>query len=131
LSIKPVFAEAIFQRRKLFEFRRSIFRQPVQTVVVYVTRPVAQVVGEFDVASIVHGRVEQLWTNFNTVAGIDRDEFFNYFKGRKCGYAIGIGRVELYKTPIVLDRIGVAPPQSFIYLAEHKRMHKPHPDGDA
>jgi predicted TIM-barrel fold metal-dependent hydrolase len=46
LSIKPHYAEAIFSGRKRYEFRRSIFREDIRVVIVYMSSPVMEVVGD-------------------------------------------------------------------------------------
>lgn len=117
LSIRPPFASAIFSGDKLFEFRRSVFSRPVEVVVVYVTSPVALVVGEFTVRRVIQDRIGRLWTRTRQAAGIDRDLFFAYFAGREHGYAIEVGSVRRYPEPLPLERhFGVRPPQSFVYL---------------
>lgn len=117
LSIRPEFATAIFNGEKQFEFRRSIFRRPVRTVVVYVTSPVGLVFGEFDVEGVIHDGVENLWNRTKRAAGIERERFFDYFEGREAGYAIRIGAVRPYDAPFCLtQRFGLRPPQSFAYL---------------
>jgi hypothetical protein len=72
LSIKPVYAEAIFAGKKRFEFRRSIFRENIRVVVVYMSSPVMQVVGEFSVEGIITDDVADLWDRTERHAGIDR-----------------------------------------------------------
>jgi hypothetical protein len=57
LSIRPPYASAIFGGTKRFEFRRMIFREPVKSVVVYVTTPVCRVWGEFDVDQVIEDKV--------------------------------------------------------------------------
>ncbi len=118
LSIKPQYAEAIFDGRKRFEFRRTIFRKPVDTVVVYVTSPTCLVAGEFEVAEIVSDSVgEDLWRRTSKHAGIDRECFFDYFEGCELGYAISIGCVRRYKKPLDLSlNFGIRAPQSFVYI---------------
>jgi predicted transcriptional regulator len=117
LSIKPQYAEAIFRGEKRFEFRRSIFRREVGVVVVYSTSPTCQVIGEFDVHGIISDPVGALWSKTRHYAGIDRDRFFDYFRGRSVGHAIAIGRVRKYRMPLDLDlAFGVRAPQSFVYL---------------
>jgi predicted transcriptional regulator len=55
LSIKPQFARKIFEGSKLFEFRRSIFKNPdVNKVVVYASAPISKIVGEFEIEEILH-----------------------------------------------------------------------------
>lgn len=117
LSIKPEYAEAIFRGEKRFEFRRAIFRKPVEVVVVYTTSPVSQVVGEFDIEEVITDSVEGLWGRTHRRAGIDRDRFFTYFAGRDVGYAIAIGSVRRYSQPLDLSAsFGIRPPQSFVYI---------------
>lgn len=119
LSIRPEYAARIFSGEKRFEFRRTTFKRPVDTVAVYVTAPVMQVVGEFDVEDILHMSVRKLWEHTRDHAGIDRRSFMSYFSDRSKGYAITIGQVRRYKEALLLDEhFGVKPPQSFIYLTK-------------
>ena len=128
MSIKPEYAHAIFRGEKHFEFRRSIFRQPVDVIVVYMTNPVGMVFGEFEVRTIIRDTVGALWNRTKSVAGIDKERFFKYFKGRAHGYAIQVGDIRTYQEPLRLDEhFGVKPPQSFLYLddASSNRRHQP------
>ena len=117
MSIRSPFAEAIFKGEKRFEFRRAIFRKQVDVVVVYITSPTSLVVGEFEVTGIIADTVEALWARTRRHAGIDRKAFFKYFNGKGVGYAIKIGHVRKYRTPLVLgDAFGIRAPQSFVYV---------------
>ena len=117
LSIRPIYASAILSGEKKFEFRRQIFAQPVEVVLIYVTRPVGRVVAEFDVESIISDSVASLWQRTAHAAGIEEGAFFDYFSGRQRGHAIAIGAVRRYGRPFCPRvRLGVKPPQSFVYL---------------
>ena len=49
LSIKPEFADKIFNGTKKYEYRRSIFKKKeVKTVVVYASSPIQKIIGEFE-----------------------------------------------------------------------------------
>lgn len=61
LSIHPEFADAIFDGRKHFEFRRVIFKECVDEIVVYATAPISRVVGVFLVDDIYEGSPTELW----------------------------------------------------------------------
>jgi len=112
-----VYAEAIFDGRKRFEFRRNIFRENISVVIVYMSSPVMKVVGEFSVECIITDDVEALWCQTEAHAGIERDAFMDYFTGRDVGHAIKIGNVKRYDQPRNLqEAYGVRPPQSFLYL---------------
>jgi predicted transcriptional regulator len=119
LSIKPCYSDAIFRGEKRFEFRRTIFRQPVTVVVVYTTSPVCRVVGEFEVQSVITDTISSLWNRTKHRAGIDRKRFFGYFAGRETGHAIVIGRVRRYPEALDIgDGFGIRPPQSFAYVRD-------------
>jgi predicted transcriptional regulator len=117
LSIKPQFADAILRGAKRFEFRRVIFARDVDVVVIYATVPVKRVVAEFDVLRIVRERVPALWRLTRSHAGIDEQYFRAYFNGREYGYAIEVGEIRIYDTPVCpIEEFGLRPPQSFAYL---------------
>ena len=49
LSIKPEFANKIFNGTKKFEFRRTLFKKKeVKKIVVYASAPISKVIGEFE-----------------------------------------------------------------------------------
>ena len=71
LSIKPEFAEKIFDGSKRFEFRRNVFKnRDVRTVVVYASSPISKVVGEFDIEMVIRKELEELWEETKDFSGI-------------------------------------------------------------
>jgi len=117
LSIKPEFAHKIFAGTKRYEYRKTIFRQKVTTVVVYASSPVRKVIGEFEIDDILHDEIEALWDTTKSFSGITQDSFFAYFQARESGYAIKIKRCTLYDHPVELRSVyGSNPPQSFAYI---------------
>ncbi len=118
LSIKPEFAEKIFNGTKKFEFRKAIFKnKKIKTVVVYASAPVQRVIGEFEIEGILTGTPDRLWENTCHAAGIDEDYFRKYFLNRELGFAIQIRKVKRYPVPLKLqEAFQVTPPQSFLYL---------------
>ena len=118
MSIRPQFAAAILDGSKRAEFRKRPLAADIGTVVIYATKPVGAVLGEFVVDEQAVGKPEELWVRFAEVAGIDRDGFFNYYDGSARAVGIVIGRVDRYDQPRPLDDVdpGARPPQSFKYL---------------
>lgn len=118
LSIKPEFANKIFDGTKLFEFRRAIFKNPnIKTVVVYASSPVQKVIGEFEIDHILKQDIKSLWFNTAKHSGIQKDYFHQYFNGREFGFAIKVKNPKLYKKAQSLkDDYKKLPPQSFCYL---------------
>lgn len=118
LSIKPEFAERIFDGSKKYEFRRSIFKNPdVKTVIVYASSPVQRVIGEFDIETVLRDSPKSLWKKTRKHSGISEEFFFAYFSERDIGFAIEVKKVRRFKKPRCLrSSYDVSPPQSFCYV---------------
>lgn len=118
LSIKPEFAERIFDGSKKYEFRRAIFKNSdVKTIVVYASSPIQRVIGEFDIEEILNDVPENLWKKTHEFSGISEEFFWEYFSKREKGYAIKVKKVRRYKKSKCLRATyKVSPPQSFCYL---------------
>jgi predicted transcriptional regulator len=119
LSIKPEFANKIFNGSKKFEFRRVIFKsQNIKTIIVYASSPVQKVIGEFEIEEILNDDLNSLWEKTKDFAGIPEQFFFEYFGEKHKGFAIRIKKTKRYKTPLSLQKeFNIAPPQSFAYVA--------------
>ncbi|GAB6091842.1 ASCH domain-containing protein [Furfurilactobacillus curtus] len=119
LSIKPEFVSRIKDGEKRFEFRKIQFKQPVQTIVVYATRPLGKVVGEFTVKNVLADKPEMIWDATKDGAGVSKTFFDEYYENHKVAVAIEIGDFFSYKKPMSLtdfdESLSVAP-QSFCYL---------------
>ena len=118
LSIKPEFAEKIFDGTKKYEFRRSVFKNPdVKTIVVYASSPVQRVIGEFEVELILNHDLKTLWELTKESAGITKQFFFDYFNNKNNGFAIKIKNTIKYKESLCLkSNFNATPPQSFMYI---------------
>jgi len=116
LTIDPRCTRAILRGEKTWEFRKVIWRDPIDRdrVYLYASVPVKRVVGTCRVASILEDRPERLWEKCRHEAGISEEEFFAYFRGKGKGYAIQIKAVEPLPTPVPL-RPG-ANPLSWCYF---------------
>ena len=119
LSIKPEHVENIRRGIKTFEFRRRIFaRRDVSTILIYCTRPVGRLVGEFDIAAIIEDQTEALWASTATESGITKEYFDAYFEDRPRGFALQIGSLRFYDKPICPSEWfdNFTPPQSYMYV---------------
>lgn len=118
LSIKPEYANKIFDGSKKFEFRKAIFKNPsIKKVIVYASSPVQQVIGEFEIEGILSDNPQQLWNKTRDHSGVSEEFFFNYFVDKKIGYAIKIINIKKYKTPLCIKQnFNIIPPQSFTYI---------------
>lgn len=118
LSIKPEFAEKIFNGTKKFEFRKSIFKNTdVQKVVVYASSPVQRVIGEFTIDTILNDDIDTIWEQTARYAGITRDFYLSYFAHKEKAYAIKIRKTKRYaKARRLSDYNLQVAPQSFAYV---------------
>ncbi len=118
LSIKPEFAEKIFNGTKKFEFRKSIFKKSnVRTVVVYASSPIQQVIGEFTIDTILNDDVDTIWKKTARYAGITRDFYLSYFANKEKAYAIKIRNTKRYAKARRLSDYNINyAPQSFAYV---------------
>lgn len=118
LSIKPEFANKIFDGSKKYEFRKAIFKNDkIKTVIVYASSPVQQVIGEFEIEKIIIHDIDTLWEMTQHYSGISEDYFYQYFADKEMGYAIKIKKTKKYKIPKCLRAdFNLLPPQSFAYF---------------
>lgn len=118
LSIKPEFAIKIFDGSKKFEFRKAVFKNSnVNTVIVYASSPMQQVIGEFTIDEIIEERPEVLWEKTKMQSGITKEFFDTYFLNRDKAFAIKVKEVNQYQKPLrLLDFDLDYAPQSFVYV---------------
>ena len=118
LSIHPEFAEAIFNGHKHYEFRRVLFRQDVDEILVYATMPVARVIGSFRIEEIYAAAPKVVWARTKEVAGVTKQKFDIYFKDRTRAFAIKVRNPVRFRRPQLLSKYlpSNTPPQSFCYI---------------
>ena len=118
LSIKPEYAEKILSGVKKYEFRKVIFKKDIDTVVIYATKPVGMVIGEFKVDDILRDQPHELWEKTKKYSGVTQSFFDQYFDGRTLAFAIQVKNPFRYHKPFDLKKFlpkGIAP-QSFCYI---------------
>lgn len=118
LSIKPEFANKIFDGTKRFEYRKAIFkRSGIRRVIVYASSPVQRVIGEFQIELILNDSVENLWKRTSKYSGITKDFYHQYFAGRDQAYAIQVGLIKRFKKAKTLQDYNINfAPQSYVYI---------------
>ena len=119
LSIKPEYANKIFSGEKKFEYRKSIFKREIKFIVVYVTKPVGMIIGEFEIDKIISDTPKQIWDLTKEHSGIEEEKFKNYFLNKETGFAIKVKKAKLYKHSKTLKEYNPkikVPPQSFCYI---------------
>jgi len=117
LSIKPEFVDKIIKGEKRFEYRRKIFKKDVESVVIYATSPWKKIIGEFYIEEILIDDPKILWSKTYRFSGVEKEFFMDYFKNTNIGYAIKIGKLNLYKEPFSIIDLVNTPPQSYVYIS--------------
>ena len=120
MSIKPEYANAIFDGLKLVEFRKQPFKHPVNHVIVYSSSPEKKIIGYFSLGDTDIGNPKTLWKRHRTVGAIEYVDYKAYFGDRDIGVAFQVKKAHRLKKPIALGRLkrDIKPPQSYCYLAE-------------
>ncbi|CAH8773159.1 hypothetical protein [Paenibacillus dendritiformis] len=122
LSIRPEFVEQIVNGKKLFEYRKRIFKKEVESVIIYCTKPVGMIVGEFTFDYIISDTPQALWDRTHNESGISKDFFMQYFSDRETGYAIQIKEYREYENPVQPEEVfgHFVAPQSYRYVADEE-----------
>ena len=120
LSIKPQYAEKIYNQTKTYEYRKAIFGDDVKKVYVYATKPISNIIGFFIINKIIQGSPSAVWDKTSKGSGITKEFYDDYFNGHNTSYAIKIKSVKLFNTPIDPKSIikNFRHPQNFIYYNE-------------
>ncbi len=121
ISIKPEYVDKILNGTKKYEYRRTLAKKDVSSLIIYSTWPVKEIVGEVDVVGTIEMAPSSLWEKTKKEAGISRKKYREYFKKRKKACAYVLGMVTKYETNKKLLDIGVQQaPQSFLYLTQEQ-----------
>ncbi len=121
LSIKPEFVKEIVEGKKKYEYRKKIFKKPVDGAIIYSTMPEGLIVGMFSIKIIEQGTPEEIWERTSHESGISKDFFDNYFSCCKTGYAIRITDFVKFETPINPQKVSnFNAPQSWRYISEEE-----------
>ena len=117
LSIKPEYANRIFDGQKQYEYRKRIPKKEVSKIVVYSSAPEQAVIGEIEVIKTLKMKPTPLWNSTKANAGISRSKYRKYFSGCTMAYAFVIGSFEKYPSSKSLADFNIqSAPQSFVYL---------------
>ncbi len=128
LSIKPEHANNILNGLKTVELRKPGFPLKCDRVVMYCTAPVKQIVGEFEVDSVVTMSKATLWLMYGAQTCITKEQFDAYYKDNHWATAIKIKRLIGRWTPLDPMKLfkSFHAPMSWMYLSDEKwiRIHE-------
>jgi predicted transcriptional regulator len=123
LSIKPEFADLIFNGEKTVELRRIVPKNiPNNTeIIFYASSPERCIVGKAFIKKIEAHPIKALWKKVGSKSGISFDYFTSYFEGRDIGYGLVLHKVKKFAQPYPLSTLreeaDFFPPQSYMYAS--------------
>lgn len=132
ISIRPSFADAIFNGSKTVEIRRRIPSIEIGVRLwIYVTKPVGEVRGVARVAEIIKGDPDVVWRACGPRTGLSRSDFDDYLDGSATAYGMALRDVEVGRpvsmAALKMLRPNFHPPQVITRLtdaeAEGLRRH--------
>ena len=104
LSLKPEYADLIFNGKKEFEFRKRFPTNNMHyEIFVYVSSPVKQIRGAFRVNRVIKAPPEEIWQTMSEAAGIDKSSFDAYYLNHDVAYALKITNIRKFNSPVNLE----------------------------
>ena len=101
LSIRPTFGQSIFEGKKVYEYRKKVFkRTDIDKVYIYASKPICKIVGYFTISAMIEDSPNNMWKMTHEGSGITKEYFDAYFSGCDMAHAIKIGEVIKFDTPI-------------------------------
>lgn len=121
LSIKPKYAYQILEGTKKVEYRKQIpLQKEISRVLIYASRPISRVIGEFRIAEVLSDTPNNLWEKTFRIGGIDKTDYFTYFANHSIAYAYQIEDLKTFDIPRTLSEFGVKrAPQNFVYVEDN------------
>jgi predicted transcriptional regulator len=134
LSIHARYARQIFSGQKTVELRRVLPRiECGDKVLVYVTAPQMELLGEFTVKGLLHASPAAVWKAAGAAACVTREEYDCYFHHTANAVAIQIAHPKYFRRSIPLAQLrkiisGFHPPQVHRYISpsEYDRLVPTH-----
>ena len=122
ISVKPEFADLIFEGSKKIELRKSSPNaQPGDLMVVYSTSPEMAIVGICKIKEVIKSTPDEIWLNHSSILGIDEKRFNEYYSETEKAVGIVLSNVRRFKSKMPLKEVqeffpSFTPPQTFKYF---------------
>lgn len=115
ISLKPEYANAILQHKKIYEIRTRIPKLLEDDIIyMYVTAPISKVVGMFQVDCFIIGSPDWLYQMYHKKMCISPNDYASYVGEQKKIKLIKIKNVRKFAFPLELKEYHIKrPPQWF------------------
>ncbi len=112
ISVRPMWASAFFlsHNPKTIELRKGNFGASLKSgdsIVIYATMPVAEILGIVRVVQREILPIDRLWreSKQGKLARVSRAQFDDYYANQPSGVGVWVGGTELLPSPIALCRL--------------------------
>lgn len=128
LSLKPCYADLVFDGLKTVELRRRIaYDMENRDVFIYVSSPIMELRGGFRVGQVWRDTPEKVWNIVSDLAKVEKPNFNTYFEGKTVACAFEIRKVWEYENPISLNTLrelfpNFVVPQSWRYVRDDEHL---------
>ncbi len=118
ISIHPKHVKNILSGEKIFEYRKTVPKEKISSIVIYSTSPTMKIVAVSKVTNIHSSTPNEIWNKTKDRSGIEKSFYDSYFTNRDTAYAIELSEVQTLDNQISLSELGgsIFPPQSFQYI---------------
>lgn len=126
ISIKPKYAEMIFNGVKTIELRRKFPKVKKGTfVMIYASSPIKAVIGIGIVDDVTSGNPLSFWPSVKQNAGVTLQEFKNYYEDSSVAVGIHLKEISRLPRPLNLSQLREVwpkfhPPQGYHYLSQDR-----------
>lgn len=118
IPIKPEYVDLILKGEKKYEYRKTYCKRQIDTMLLYSTYPVQNIVAEVEVLDILSDTPNAIWNLTKNTAGITENTFFNYYAETNLAVAYQLGEIKYFDTPKQLSDYGIEyVPRSFVYVS--------------
>ena len=130
ISVRPTWADAFFNihNPKTIELRKGIFGtslKPGDSIIIYATMPVAEILGIVRVAMRESLPISELWrvSKQGQLARVSQAQFDDYYRNQESGIGVWVESTQLLTKPIPLYRFRKdwgerwQPPQQIVQLS--------------
>ena len=117
IAIKPEYAFKILSGEKTFEYRKTKTKENITHIVIYAGLPIKKIIGEVQVTEILSDTPDKIWYLTNKFAGMNYNDYKQYFGNKTIAYAYHLQCPESYNPYRDLKEFNIIrPPQSYQYL---------------
>ena len=93
-------AQKIIKGEKKYQYTKFHHPHEFEKIIIRVSAPVNQIIGEVEVTEIITGEKTKIWEETKENSGITKEEFDEYYKNKETVVIYRLGKVTLYETPI-------------------------------